>query len=187
MIKASKLFVYVPSAPTNQIVFNCHFTKNDEVLVADITKTASFVAAETNANANPFVQGGPYQVSEMKTWAQANSYSMEEDGVNIGMPVLVSAVENGSQDIITLTFDKLIDKVGNAAALKAALTVSTDGGATYSPLALADLVSTVNGTTKTIVVTLDTAFTPGSFQIKLDANAIKDSLGQKNLEIVSIF
>ncbi|MCP1143672.1 hypothetical protein [Lysinibacillus endophyticus] len=84
--------------------------------------------------------------------------------------------------VVTLTFTEAItNNLVDPTALKAAVTVATDGE-TYEALAAEDEVE-ISG--KTLKITFDSALTGATNTIKVNANALKDAVGNKTLEIIT--
>ncbi len=102
--------------------------------------------------------------------------------IDIVAPTLASVAISDTNKVVSLTFN---EKIGNACAdltaLKAKVTVATDG-TTFSALGASDSVAITNGK---LVVTFNSALSTATNKIKVGADAIKDSAGNKNAEFTT--
>ena len=91
-------------------------------------------------------------------------------------------VLSGSDKIVTLTFTEAItNNLVDLTALAGAVTVATDGE-TYVALGEDDSVAVLG---KTLVITFDSALSGSDNTIKINANALKDAVGNKNVGITT--
>lgn len=89
-------------------------------------------------------------------------------------PEYVSAAIDVAKKIVTLTFDAdVLSNAADAAALKAAVTVATDG-TTFAALGASDTVAVTTGK---LVVTFNAALTTATNKIKVAARALKTTNG----------
>lgn len=81
---------------------------------------------------------------------------------------------DSTKKIVTLEFsENVVNATANAAALKAGITVATDGS-TFSALASGDKVAITDGK---LVITFATALSTATNKIKVEANTLKDISG----------
>jgi hypothetical protein len=81
---------------------------------------------------------------------------------------------DATKKIVTLEFSEpVVNATANAAALKAGITVATNG-TTFSALASGDKVAITNGT---LVITFASALSTATNKIKIEANTLKDISG----------
>jgi len=89
-------------------------------------------------------------------------------------PEYVSAAIDAAKKVVTLTFDTtVLSNAADSAALKAAVTVATDGTA-YKALGASDTVAVTAGK---LVVTFSAALTTTTNKIKVAARALKTTNG----------
>ncbi len=89
-------------------------------------------------------------------------------------PEYVSAAIDVAKKVVTLTFDAtVLSNAADSAALKAAVTVATDG-ATYAALGASDTVAVTDGK---LVVTFNAALTTETNKIKVAARTLKTTNG----------
>lgn len=97
-------------------------------------------------------------------------------------PTYTSATLDATKKIVTLTFsENVVNATANAAALKAGITVATDG-TTFSALASGDSVKITDGK---LVVTFASALSTATNKIKVEANTLKDVNGNVITEDVT--
>ena len=89
-------------------------------------------------------------------------------------PTYTSATLDATKKIVTMTFsENVVNATANATALKAGVTVATDGS-TFSALASGDSVAITGGK---LVVTFASALSTATNKIKVEANTLKDVNG----------
>lgn len=94
-------------------------------------------------------------------------------------PTFTSAAINTTKKIVTLTFSEdVTNATASGTALKAKVTVATDG-TTFSALGASDTVAITGGK---LVVTFNSALSTATNKIKVGADAVADSAGNKNAE-----
>lgn len=145
--------------------------KTNEFLIANYLPDPNFAA---NPIDTFFTEGLEYNPQGFYDWAASNGFKLYEQGQDLQGPVLLSVAVNGGKTVVTLTFDGNINKTGNSTQLKAAVTVSHDGGTTYAALGGSDSVGTVDGTGNTLAITFASALTTATNVIKIAAGAIED-------------
>ncbi|MDD4400198.1 MAG: DUF5309 domain-containing protein [Dysgonamonadaceae bacterium] len=102
--------------------------------------------------------------------------------MDIVSPELVSATLNTGKKVVTITMSEPIaNATADLTALKAKVTVATDG-TTFAALGATDGVAITSGK---LVVTFNSVLSTSTNKIKVGADAIKDSAGNKNAEITT--
>lgn len=97
-------------------------------------------------------------------------------------PELVSATLNTGKKIVTITMSEPIaNATADITALKAKVTFASDGS-TFAALGASDSVAITGGK---LVVTFNSALTGSANKIKVGADALKDSAGNKNAEFTT--
>jgi len=97
-------------------------------------------------------------------------------------PTYTSAALDATKKIVTMTFsENVVNATANAAALKAGITVATDGS-TFSALASGDSVKITDGK---LVITFASALSTATNKIKVEANTLKDVNGNVITEDVT--
>lgn len=94
-------------------------------------------------------------------------------------PALVSSELAANDKTLTLTFsENIANATASDALLKAAITTGTTDGTTTTPLASADTVA-ISG--NKLIITFDTALTLNTTDVKVAANALKDTATTANV------
>lgn len=96
-------------------------------------------------------------------------------------PVAGAATLDGTKKIITIPYSIGIWKASTAAALKAAVTVATDG-TTFGALGGSD---TVEVSDFNLVITMESALTTATNKFKVAASALKSVYGVANAEFTT--
>jgi hypothetical protein len=97
------------------------------------------------------------------------------------LAVKISTLDTAKK-VVTIYLNQIVTAVGDAAALKAGITIATDG-TTYSALGASDTVAITGGST--IVVTFDSALSTATNKIKIAAGTVKDVFSINNAEAVT--
>lgn len=102
--------------------------------------------------------------------------------IDVVAPTLANVAIDDSKKVVTITMnEKVSNATADLAALKAKVTVATDG-TTFAALGASDSVAITGGK---LVVTFNSALSTATNKIKIGADALKDSAGNKNAEIVT--
>jgi hypothetical protein len=108
--------------------------------------------------------------------------SVELAALLAGKPVLGTPTINAGKTIVTLPFGKpIFPATADAAALKAKITVATDG-TTFAALNASDTVAIYG---ENLVITLNSAWTLATNKLKIGADALMHYGGGKNAEITT--
>lgn len=126
-----------------------------------------------------FVQG---EVIAELTLKCLNQKAIAVFAIDTAAPTLTSATLDEDKKIVTLTFSEpIINALADVATLKTKVTVATNG-TEFSALGASDTVAVTNGK---VVVTFASALSTATNKIKIAADSLKDSAGNKNAEIIT--
>ncbi len=159
---------------TREIVLQGFKVKENEFSVSTVIRNAAFRA---NPIYFPFDKPGlNYSEVDLNAWCVTNKFNLDDNGVDTQPPFIVSQTLDAAFKILTITFNaKINNNQANNTALKALITLSTNGGSSYSALGGSDTVSTPDGTGTTLVVTFNSALSGSTNIVKIAALAIKDT------------
>ncbi|NQX62686.1 DUF7594 domain-containing protein [Paenibacillus qinlingensis] len=153
----------------------------DTVSISDKKLTINFAQKITVSSLSIKVAAGTLA----DTFGNANGVAIETQPivVDVAAPIFEPNVTlDASNKVITLRANEaLISKVADAAALKAAVTISQSNQA-FVPLAQGDTVA-ING--NSLVVTLATKLSGSDYKIKVAASTLKDGSGNSVAEFIS--
>lgn len=170
------IFTETAGGSNRQVVIRGNYVRGTEFVIGSVSFDAEF---KETPIAHPFTAGKHIKKSVFTDWAAQNKFDILENGVDTQVPYVKSITINGGKTVITITFNQNINKTGDVAALKAAITLATNG-TTFNALGVSDTVGTVDGTAATLVITLNTATVTTTNKIKIAAGAIKDAANNLN-------
>jgi len=102
--------------------------------------------------------------------------------IDVVAPTLANVAIDDSKKVVTIIMnEKVSNATADLAALKAKVTFASDGS-TFAALGASDSVAITGGK---LVVTFNSALTGSTNKIKLGADALKDSAGNKNAEFTT--
>lgn len=167
-----------------QLAFEYTITNNNGLTLGG-TANAETITALTEANASADIvvtkvtyDGGTANLISSPVVVKLSAKDTKAPTLDAGVAITI----DGAKKKVTLTFTEAItNNLVDIPALKAAVTVATDGE-TYVALGDDDSV-TVSG--KTLVIDFDTALNTATNTIKVNANALKDAVGNKTVEITT--
>ena len=125
-----------------------------------------------------FIQGEVIAEITLKCLNQKAIAVFEIDTV---VPTYLSATLDTGKKIVTLALSENVVNAGTLAALKAKVTIATDG-TNFSALGASDTVAVTNGK---LVVTFNSVLSTATNKIKVGADALADSAGNKNAEFTT--
>jgi hypothetical protein len=102
--------------------------------------------------------------------------------IDVVAPTLASVAIDDTKKIVTITMsEKVSNATADLAALKEKITIATDG-TTFAALGANDKVAIINGK---LVITFASALSTATNKIKVGADAVADSAGNKNAEYIT--
>ena len=170
------IFTESSGGSNRQIVVRGNYVRGTEFVIGSVSFDAEFKASPI---AHPFTMGKHIKKSVFTDWAAVNKFDILEQGIDTQVPYVKTIAINGGKTVITITFNQKINKTGDAAALKAAITLATNG-TTFNALGGSDTIGTVDGSAATLIITLNTATVTTTNKIKIAAGAIKDPSNNLN-------
>ena len=134
---------------------------------ASDTGTFSVATPLTENAANNFVVVAYDTIGNYSSTVDVNTITQDSIA-----PTFTSAAIDSANKVVTLTFsESVLSNVADANALKAAITLSTDG-TTFNSLGANDTVAITDGK---LVITLESALSGNTNKIKVAANSLKDA------------
>jgi len=175
-----------PLDSTKQMKVRGHYVTETDIVIADLIKTAAFESDELDNTVEAYtgIVGDTVTAASISSYSTDIGYLSYFEGLEITAPKIKSEAIDGGKTIVTITFNGNVDQVGDAATFKASIEEAEDGS-TFIALDGADTVAVIDGTSNTIVITLDSAWTLTTNKIKFLAGGIKSTGGTLNAELVS--
>jgi|GEM_PF-2220373 len=173
----------VPAAPTagslNDILSIASgsntFDKATDSLEAIADAIAAGFALTGDAVVAHVLEGDFFYKDDFKT-------KLEGTAAATALASKIETLDVGTKKIVTIYLNQIVTAVGDAAALKAGITIATDG-INYAALGGSDTVAITGGST--IVVTFDAALTTATNLIKVAAATVKDVFSISNAEVIT--
>lgn len=123
------------------------------------------------------------QVLSTKTFYKDNAQTkLTGTAVSTALESKIETLESTQKKIVTIYLNQIVTSVGDAAALKAGITIATDG-VNYAALDAADTVSITGGST--LVITFDSALSTATNLIKIASGTVKDVFSIENVEVIT--
>lgn len=173
-----KEFQFKETAGTKEFSLRGFKVKSDEFNVGSYSENSDFKADPID---HPFRKLGlEVSVTELVNWAKDNGYDLFEQGSDNQNPYVLSTTINAGKTVLSVSFNQDISlEAENNAALKAGITIATDGE-TFGALQVADTVEITDGN---IVITFDSALTTSTNKISIAPNMVKDVAGNTNEQV----
>lgn len=157
---------------TRQILLQGFYVKVNEISLSTKLPNAAWKAAPALFQ---FKLAENTKLADILAWAAANKFTATQLSKSMQGPTVVSLALDSTKKILTITFNENINVVVDAATLKAAITKSSDG-VTYAALGGSDSISTPNGSSNTLTITLNAAMTGATNAFKIAIGALKNSI-----------